>query len=70
MANSKLVKANEEIAEGVVSGFRKISDSVVSRYTRIEDKFVDQYLRKDGESIPEAKERLKREQERRKSDAV
>lgn len=59
MAKSKLVKANQKIADSVVSGFGKIQDSVVGTYTKIEDKFVDQYLTKDGESIDDAKKRLK-----------
>lgn len=61
MAKSKLVKVNEKIAEGVTGGFKKISDGVVGGYTKIEDAFVDRYLTKDGESIADAKERLKQE---------
>ena len=63
MATSKFVKANEKIAESVTSGFQKISDAVVSGYTKIEDKFVDRYLTKEGETIDQAKKRLKQEQE-------
>ncbi len=61
MAKSKIVKANQKIAEKVVGTFEKIEDTVVHGYTKIEDAFVDRYLTKDGESIEEAKERLKRE---------
>lgn len=72
MAKSKFVKANEKIAEkvvtgykkietGVVDGYKKIEKGVVDGYTKIEDKFVDTYLTKDGETIEEAKERLKKE---------
>lgn len=32
MAKSKIVKANEKIAEKVTQGFRKISDTVVEGY--------------------------------------
>ena len=49
----------EKISDGVTGGFEKISDSVVKGYTKIEDKFVDMYLTKDGESIEDAKKRLK-----------
>ena len=28
-------------------------------YTKIEDKFVDKYLTRDGETVEEAKQRLK-----------
>jgi hypothetical protein len=65
MAKSKLVKANEKIAEGVVGGYKKIENSVVGAYKKIEDKFVDQYLTKDGESVEDAKTRLKAEQKER-----
>ena len=71
MAKSKIVKANEKIAEavtggykkiekGVVDGYKKIEQGVVNGYTKIEDKFVETYLTKDGETIEEAKERLKK----------
>lgn len=63
MAKSKLVQANKKIEEKVVGGYKKIKDSVVSGYHKIEDKFIDQILTHDGETIEEAKERLKRENE-------
>ena len=70
MAKSKIVKANEKIAEivtggykkiekGVVNGYKKIEQGVVGSYSKIEDKFVEAYLTKDGETVEEAKERLK-----------
>lgn len=70
MAKSKIVKANAKIAEavtggykkiekGVVEGYKKIEQGVVDGYTKIEDKFVDAYLTKDGETVEEAKARLK-----------
>lgn len=72
MAKSKIVKANEKIAEavtdgykkiekGVVDGYKKIEQGVVGGYTKIEDKFVDAYLTKEGETVEEAKARLKKE---------
>ena len=72
MAKSKIVKANEKIAEavtggykkiekGVVDGYKKIENGVVGGYTKIEDKFVDTYLTKDGETVEEAKARLKKD---------
>ena len=63
MVKSKLIKANEKISEKVVGAFEKVEDAVVSSYTKIEDAFVDRYLTKDGETIAEAKARLKREHE-------
>lgn len=71
MAKSKLVEANKKIAKtvttgykkiesGVIVGYKKIEKGVVDGYTKIEDKFIDAYLTKDGESIEEAKARLKK----------
>lgn len=78
MAKSKLVKANEKIAEGVaggykkiengvVGGYKKIEDGVVGGFTKMTDKFVDVYLTKEGESTLDAKKRLAKEQEDRKA---
>ena len=77
MAKSKIVKANEKIAEGVatgykkiengvVGGYKKIEDGVVGGYKKIEDKFVDRFLTKDDETVEDAKKRLKEEQGARK----
>lgn len=63
MAESKLVKANKKIAGKVVGTFEKIEDTVVGGYSKIEDAFVDRYLTKDGETVEDAKKRLKKEQE-------
>lgn len=70
MAKSKIVKANERIAEKVVGGYQKIEDTVVGSYKKmenavvggyqkIEDAFVDRYLAHEGETIEDAKARLK-----------
>ncbi len=72
MAKSKLIKANQKIAEavaggykkieqGVVDGYKKMEKGVVDGYTKIEDRFVDAYLTKDGETVEEAKARLKKD---------
>lgn len=61
MAKSKLVQANEKIAKKVAGTYGKIEQSVVGRYTKIEDFFVDRYLTKNGETVEEAKKRLKQE---------
>lgn len=76
MAKSKLVKANEKIAEAVMDGYKKIEEGAVGGYKKIEagavkgfgkivDGFVDQYLTREGESVEEAKKRLAAEQEKR-----
>ena len=59
----KLKDVNKKIEETVVGGYKKVEDTVVGGYKKVEDKFVDKFLRKDGETIEEAKERIKKEQE-------
>ncbi len=72
MAKSKLIKANQKIAEtvtdgykkieqGVVGGYKKIEQSIVASYTKVEDKFVEAHLTKDGETVEEAKVRIKKQ---------
>lgn len=70
MEKFKIVKANEKIAEKVVDIFEKIEDTVVGSYTKIEDDFIDLYLIKDGETIEEAKKRLKKEREKREEETI
>ena len=62
MAKSKIVKAYDKIEDTVVGTYQKIEKGVINSYTKIEDKFVDLYLTKDGESIEDAKARLKKKQ--------
>lgn len=62
MAKSKLVNTNEKIAEKAFEAYHKIEDTVIGGYAKIEDAFVGRYLTKEGESIEEAKARLKNEQ--------
>jgi len=59
----KLKNANKKIEKTVVDSYKKVEDTVVSGYKKVEDKFVDKFLRKDGETIEEAKARIKKEQE-------
>lgn len=61
MAKSKLININKKIEDNVVSAFNKIETSVTNSYTKIENAFVDRYLTKDGESVENAKQRLKKE---------
>lgn len=61
MAKSKFLKANKKIEENVIKNFRKINDAVIENYTKIEDKFVDQYLTRNGETVADAKARLKKQ---------
>ena len=57
-----VANAYQKIEEAVVGSYKKIEDTVVLGYTKIEDKFVDMYLTKDGETVEQAKKRLKKEQ--------
>ncbi|HIX58683.1 MAG TPA: hypothetical protein IAA45_03080 [Candidatus Blautia gallistercoris] len=72
----KAVNGYKKIENGVVGGYKKIEDSVVGGYkkieqgavdgfTKISDSFVDQFLTKEGESVEEAKERMRREEKMR-----
>lgn len=60
MAKSKLIQANKKIEEKVVGAYKSIENGVTGTYKKIEDKFVDSFLTKDGETVEEAKERLKK----------
>lgn len=65
MERSKLIKANDKIAEKVVGTFGKIEDTVVNGYIKIEDIFVGRYLTRDGETVEEAKKRLNQDWHKR-----
>lgn len=76
MKKSKIEKAQEEISkkavdtftkieDAVVGGYTHIQDAVVGSYTKVEDAFVSRYLTRDGETVEQAKARLKSEQEQR-----
>ena len=61
MAKSKIIKTTDKIAETITESYKKIEKGVVNGYTKIEDRFVDAYLTKDGETVEQAKERIKKE---------
>lgn len=72
MAKAKIVKKIEKISDavtggykkiekGVVDGYKKVESTAVNSYTKIEDKFVDSFLTKDGETVEQAKERIKKD---------
>ncbi len=64
MAKSKIVSASKKIEEKVVGAYNKIEKGVVGTYQKIEDSFVGQFLTKDGETVEEAKARLKADPEK------
>lgn len=70
MAESKIAKLSQKLSEKAVEGYEKIENTVVEgynkiekcavdSYTKIEDRFVKCYLTEDGETVEEAKKRLK-----------
>jgi len=63
MAKSNIVNTFKKIEDTVVGAYNTIEETVVGGYRKVEDTFVDNYLTKDGESVEEAKARLKQEQE-------
>ncbi len=60
-----VVGTYQKIEDTVVGTYQKIEDTVVGSYEKVEDAFVDHFLAKDGESVEEAKKRLKEQQEKR-----
>ena len=80
MEKSKLVQANEKIAdsvvggykkieEGVVGGYKKIEDGVTGAFKKVEDCFVGKFLTHEGETVEDAEKRLAEEQAQRESAA-
>ncbi len=65
VAKSKLVNAYKKIEETVVEGYQKVEDTVVGGYTKVEDAFVDRYLTREGETVEQAKARLKKESQQK-----
>ena len=62
MAKARIAKISAKIAEAMTDGCKQIEKGVVGSYAKIEDKFVDAYLTREGESVEEAKERLRKKQ--------
>lgn len=69
MSKSKLVKINEKIAEKVVGTYQMTEDIVVGSFTKTMDCFVERYLTKEGETVEEAKKRLKEENSKARRDS-
>ena len=58
----KVVKAYKAIEDGVVGTYQKIEDGVVGAYQKVEDAFVEKFVAKPGETVDDAKARLKDEE--------
>ena len=78
MDKSKLISANEKIAdavvggykkieEGVVGGYKKIEDCVTGAFKKVEDSFVGKFLTHEGETVEDAEKRLAEEQAQREA---
>lgn len=55
-----VVNTYQKIEDAVVSGYKKVEQGAVSGFNKISDKFVEKFFAKEGESVEEAKERLKK----------
>ena len=51
--------AYHKIENGTVRGYKAVEDAVVGTYTKIEDAFVGKFLTREGETVAEAKQRVK-----------
>ncbi len=60
------VETYQKIEDGVVGTYKKIENNVVDAYKNVEDHFVGRFLTKDGETVEEAKERLRRQNEEKR----
>lgn len=55
----KVVEGYKHLEGNVVGGYKKVEESAIGGFTKVSDHFVDKFFRKDGETLKEAKERLK-----------
>lgn len=58
-----VVKGYQKMEDGVVEGYKTIEDGVVSGYKKVEDKFIHTFFAKEGETVEEARARLKGEEQ-------
>ncbi|MBR1513414.1 MAG: hypothetical protein IJ622_03895 [Bacteroidales bacterium] len=64
-----VVKGYKAIENGVVSGYNAIQDGVVEGFTRVSDAFIMKFFAKEGETVEQAKERMKAEDEKLRNGA-
>lgn len=48
-----------------MGAYQRVEDTAVGTYTKIEDKFADRYLTRKGETVAQAKQRLKAKDRRK-----
>jgi len=56
-----VVDGYKKIENGVVDGYKKIENGVVDGFNKVTDKCVEVLFTKDGETVDEAKQRLRGE---------
>ena len=54
------VEVYKNVESGVVEAYKAVENTVVDAYHKVEDAMVDKLFRKEGETIEEAKERLRK----------
>lgn len=59
-----VVSGYKAIENGVVSGYTAIQDGVVEGFTKVSDAFIMKFFARDGETLEQAKERMKAEEAR------
>lgn len=60
---SNLREANKKIETAVVDAYQKVENAVTGTYQKVEDKFVERFLTEAGETVEQAKSRLKGQEE-------
>ena len=54
-----VVGSYKKIEDTVVGGYKKIEDGAVGGFNKVSDAFVEKFFTEEGESVEEAKDRLK-----------
>ena len=54
------VSAYKTVEDGVVNAYKTVEKGAVDTYHKVEDAMVDKLFRKDGETVEEAKDRLRK----------
>jgi len=57
---SGVVGTYQKIEDAVVSGYKKVEQGAVSGFAKLTDKMVEKLFAREGETVEEAKERLKK----------
>lgn len=53
----------QKIEDGVVGGYKKIEEGIVEGFGKVSDKFVEKLFTREGESVEDAKKRLRGKEE-------